>query len=70
MLIKNRLNSPQTIHTATGPVILPAGGKIEADALHPAYDALYRASRFVEINTEVEATAKRGPGRPRKADSQ
>lgn len=60
LTILNKLNSPQTVHTAAGPVILPANGEATAEALHPSYDALYRTSRFIEVVDGAMPPKKRG----------
>lgn len=57
LTIKNNLNSPQTIYTTRGPVILAPMGEMEAEGISPAYDLLYRSSPFLSV-TEGKAAAK------------
>lgn len=49
MLIKNKLNSPVTVHASTGSIALGPGESADVEGFQQGYADLYRASPFFEI---------------------
>lgn len=47
--IKNNLNSPQTIMTSSGPILLGPNESTIVDGFAPGYDGLYRNTTFLSV---------------------